>query len=255
MRLFRVELRRLLARRTVRVLLLAFAVLIVVIMLGNSLSSTDEEPLRWEFVRDSGLGLGGGFATLAFVLGASAGGAEWGARTIEALLVWEPRRVRLLLTKAAVLAVVVLIGAIVVQVLAGLLSRGAVAWRGSMVGAPDDLWSTFLGNSATGASFAVITAVLGFGIASLTRNTGFALGTAFVYVAFIERLLSLLGDWVDSFMLFNNAGAFLQHGIDLTRDDGTTYELTTFRGGVTLVVYVAVVLAAAVTTFNRRDVT
>ena len=255
MRLFRVELRRLLSRRTVRVLLLVFAVMILVIMLGNSLSADDNEPLRWEFVRDSGLGLGGGFATMAFVLGASAGGAEWGARTIEALLVWEPRRARLLLTKAAVLSVVVLVAAIVVQVVAGLLSRGAVAWRGTMVGAPSDLWTTYVGNSATGIGFAVITAVLGFGIASLTRNTGFALGVAFVYVAIIERLLSLLGDWVDPFMFFYNAGAFLDHGVDLTRDDGSTYVLTTTRGGITLVVYAAVVLGAAVTTFNRRDVT
>jgi hypothetical protein len=255
MRLFRVELRRLLSRRTVRVLLLAFFVLILVIMLGNALSSSDEKPLRWEFVRDSGLGLGGGFATLAFVLGASAGGAEWGARTIEALLVWEPRRARLLLTKAAVLAVVVLVGAVVVQVVAGLLSRGAVGWRGTMAGAPSDLWSTYLGNSATGIAFAVITSVLAFGIASLTRNTGFALGAAFVYVAFIERLLTLLGNWIEPFLFFNSAGAFLDHGIELHHDDGSSYELTTARGGVTLVVYVAVVLGAAVTTFNRRDVT
>jgi hypothetical protein len=254
-RLFRVELRRLLSRRTVRILLAAYLALILVVMLGNFLSASDTEPLRWEFIRDSGLGLGGGFATLAFVLGASAGGAEWGARTIEALLVWEPRRTRLLLVKAAVLAVVVVVAAVVVQVVVAPLSRLAVAGRGTLAGAPDDLWTTYVGNSATVVAFAVITSTLAFGIASLTRNTGFALGVAFVYVAIIERLLSLLGDWIDPFMFFYNAGAFLDHGVDLTRDDGSTYVLTTVRGGVTLVAYAAVVLTAAITSFNRRDVT
>jgi hypothetical protein len=95
-----------------------------------------------------------------------------------------------------------------------------------------------------------MTALLGFAIASLTRNTGFALGAALVYFGFVDRLLTLLPDWVDKLTFVVNAAAFLDHGTEF--DDIT---LSTLHGGVTVAAYVGVLLAAAVTLFQRRDVT
>jgi ABC-type transport system involved in multi-copper enzyme maturation permease subunit len=250
MTLFRVEMRRLWSRRAIVVLHVLFLVLIVVIIGANYFHASNANPLTASFVHDSGVGTGAGYATVAFVLGASAGGAEWAARTMEALLVWEPRRVRLLVTKAAALAASIAAAAIVVQIVVGVLSRLAVAGEGSMADASEHFWSTYVGYSATSVAYAVITALLAFAIASLTRNTGFALGAAFVYFLFIEHLLMLLPDWVDRLTFVNNAGAFIDHGGD-TGD----VQLSTLHGGVTLVVYVAVVLGAAIALFNRRDVT
>jgi hypothetical protein len=183
-------------------------------------------------------------------MGASAGGAEWAARTVEALLVWEPRRRRLMLAKISVLAGSVAVVATVVQVVAGLLSRAAVAGRGSMAGAAPDFWPTYVSFAATNIVYAVITALLGFAIASLTRNTGFAMGAALVYFGFVDRLLTLLPDWVDRLTFIVNAAAFLDHGAEF--DDNT---LSTLHGGVTVAAYVAVLLTAAILLFQRRDVT
>jgi ABC-2 type transport system permease protein len=249
-RLLRVELRRLWARRVVRVLMLLFLVLIAVVIVANYFNATDERPLTYAFVADSGRGFGGGFAALVFIVGASAGGAEWAARTVEALLVWEPRRVRLMLAKVSVLAASVAVTATVVQVVAGLLSRAAVAGRGSMNGAAADFWSTYVSFAATNVVYAVMTALLGFAIASLTRNTGFALGAALVYFGFVDRLLTLLPDWVDRLTFIVNAAAFLDHGSEF--DD---ISLSTLHGGVTVAGYVSVLVVAAVTLFRRRDVT
>lgn len=120
-----------------------------------------------------------------------------------------------------------------------------------MAGAAPDFWSTYVWFSATYVVYAAMTALVGFAFASLTRNTGFALGAALVYFGFIDRLLTLLPNWVDKLTFINNASAFLEHGSDF---DGDT-SLSTLHGGVTLTMYVLVLLAVTVTLFKRRDVT
>jgi hypothetical protein len=256
MTLLRVELRRLLARRAVRVLALLFLSLIFVVVLGNFLSADDLEPLTSDFVEEAGLGFGGGFAVVAFITGATAGGAEWAARTVEAVLVWEPRRVRLMLAKAGVLAAVVVVAGIVVQLLAAGLARLAVAGEGTMAGAADDFWSDYVGNAATVVALAVLAAVLGFAVASLTRNTGFALGAAFVYLGILDHVLSLLPDWIEPFTVTNNVAAFVGHGLELTtHPDGTVTTLSTGRAAVTLVLYVGILFGTATALFRGRDVT
>jgi ABC-type transport system involved in multi-copper enzyme maturation permease subunit len=255
MTLARVELRRLLARRAVRVLATLFLTLIGVVVLANYLHANADQPLTWTFVRDGGLGFGGGFAIVAYVTGATAGGAEWAARTVEAVLVWEPRRVRLLLTKATVLAVTIALAAVLVQVLVGALTRLAVAGEGTMTGAGDDFWSDYVGNAASVVALAVLATVLGFAVASLTRNTGFAMGAAFVYLGILDHALSLLPDWIEPFTVNKNVAALLSHGFDIQHADGTVTTLTTGRAAVTLVLYVGLILFAATALFRRRDVT
>jgi ABC-type transport system involved in multi-copper enzyme maturation permease subunit len=250
--LVRVELRRLLSRRAIRALWLVFVAIFLAALIGNYVHA-GSEPLTARFVSDGGLGFGGAFAALAFIIGATAGGAEWAARTMEALLVWEPRRVRLMLAKVAALSLVIAVAAVVVQVMVGALARLAVAGRGSMADAGEHFWRTYTGNGATALALAVFAAIFGFTIASLTRNTGFALGAGFVYLAVIDRVLVLLPNWIDKFTLFNNVAAFLNHGADVNHGDPVT--LSTLRAGITLSAYIAVLFALATTLFQRRDVT
>jgi len=254
-RLLRVELRRLLSRRTVRVLFMLLAVIFVIALVANYLHASDKEPLTEAFIRDGGLGFGNAFAVVSFVIGATSGGAEWAARTMEALLVWEPRRVRLMLAKVGALAIVVVTGAVVVQAVVGPLSRLAVAGRGVMPPGDTNLWSDYVGNSLTVIALAVLGAVFGFAIASLTRNTGFALGAAFVYAVVIEALLHLLPKWVLPFTLVSNIGAFVNHGLDLDVGPEGTLRLSMLRAGITLTCYVAGLFALATALFRRRDVT
>jgi ABC-type transport system involved in multi-copper enzyme maturation permease subunit len=251
----RVELRRLLARRAVRALWVTFLALICLIVLINYLHASSGEPLTAAFVRDGGVGVGAGFAVLAFLVGATAGGAEWAARTVEALLLWEPRRTRVMAAKIAALAATAAVAAVFVQLVVAGLSRAAVAGRGSMAGAGDHFWRDYVGNGATVVALAVLAALLGFAISSLTRNTGVALGVAFVYFVIIDQVLRVLFDWIEPYTLVSNIGAFVDHGLEIAQSDGTVMTLTTARAGVTLVIYVGAVLGVAITLFRRRDVT
>ena len=250
----RVELRRLLSRRAVRALAATFLAFVCLIVLINYLHASSE-PLTAAFIHDGGVGVGGGFSVLAFLVGATAGGAEWAARTIEALLLWEPRRGRVLAAKIAALALTVAVAAVFVQLLVAGLSRAAVAGRGSMAGAGEHFWRDYVGNAATVVALAVLATLLGFAISSLTRNTGVALGVGFVYFVVIDQLLRALFDWIEPYTLVSNIGAFVDHGLEISRSDGTVMTLTTGRAGVTLVIYVAVVLGVAIALFRRRDVT
>lgn len=255
MTLARVELRRLLSRRAIRVLGGLYLLLIGVVVLANYLHASSSNPLTPNFISDGGLGFGGGFALVAFITGATAGGAEWAARTVEAVLVWEPRRVRLMLAKAGVLAATIAVAAVVVQIVVAALTRLAVAGQGTMQFALHNFWSDYIGTAASMVALAVLAAVLGFAVASLTRNTGFALGAAFVYLGILDHVLALLGDWIDPFLVNNNVTAFINHGYDIGHSDGTVTTLTTGRAAVTLVLYVGIILAVAVSLFRRRDVT
>ncbi len=88
--------------------------------------------------RDGVLGVGGLTAVLAFLLGASSIGAEWSTRSLVALLFWEPRRVRVMVTKVAVVAGVAAVlgllaeavwlgGAVLLEALRGGPGRGRPA--------------------------------------------------------------------------------------------------------------------------------
>src|SRR4051794_41768194 len=81
------------------------AVIFVIALVANYLHASDKEPLTEAFIRDGGLGFGNAFAVVSFVIGATSGGAEWAARTMEALLVWEPRRGGVVVAEGGALAV------------------------------------------------------------------------------------------------------------------------------------------------------
>ncbi len=124
----------------------------------------------------------GTFAVIAFVVGASAVGAEWSAKTLPGLLVWEPRRLRVLMAKLAALAMVVAALAALMQALtigAGALTGSQRGTFADVPGVPGGFWAALLLQSGRGVALALIGAVVGFAVATFTRNTGAALGLAF----------------------------------------------------------------------------
>ncbi|HVF19088.1 MAG TPA: hypothetical protein VNA14_02480, partial [Mycobacteriales bacterium] len=90
-----------------------------------------------------------------------------------------------------------------------------------------------------------------FGIASLTRNTGVALGFGFVYFAILENILRVVADWPEPYLIGNAVAAWL-NGSD-TLDGGVVLS----RGGAAavLVAYAAGIVAIMTALFARRDVT
>jgi len=161
---------------------------------------------------DGALGVAALAAALAVAMGATWIGAEWSTRTIVALLFWVPRRLQVMAAKLTVL-----IGA---AALFGVLTQAAwLATAGiweAVVGStdplPEDFWRTLLQTQARGVLLVVLAAVLAFGLTNVVRNTGAALGIAFVYTAIVENIVRALRPHWEPWLLTSNALGLVQDG-------------------------------------------
>ena len=191
-------------------------------------------------------------AIAAFLLGASAAGAEWAAGTMQALLYWEPRRIRVVLAK--VLGLVAVIAALVVMAEALFTGAAMLAGelRGTTAGLTSDVWSSHGLLVLRALGIAGFASVLGFSIAFGTRVTAAAVGVGFVYFAILEQLLLVWKLWLAPYLIGPLLGGWLNYGFD-EEIDGVT--LSGQRAGITLAVYATVILIAATLWFRQRDVT
>jgi len=138
------------------------------------------------------MGIGAVAALIAFVAGATWIGAEWSTRSLVALLFWEPRRLRVVATKAGVLVAGVAALGVLAQAawlgMAGLLD--AVAGDGAAL--PAGFWADELAIQGRAVLLTVLAGLGGFALALLIRNTAAALGVGFVYFAVVETAVRAL---------------------------------------------------------------
>ncbi|MEP7054571.1 MAG: ABC transporter permease subunit [Actinomycetota bacterium] len=194
-------------------------------------------------------------AFAGFLIGASAAGAEWSAGTMQSLLFWEPRRVRVVLAKVVGLSAVIVLLFLAATALFTAESYAAGQLRGTTAGLTSGLWNSYLLLMLRGVSFAGFAAVLGFSVAFGSRVTAAAVGIAFVYFAVLENLLVAWKIWLARYMIGPLLAAWLNNGIADNGDSGRALRLTGVRAGVTLSVYAVVMLAGATVWFRQRDVT
>lgn len=180
---------------------------------GGPEAFLDKAPFDFgEAGTDGALGVAALAAALAVAMGATWIGAEWSSRTIVALLFWVPRRLQVMAAKLTVL-----IGA---AALFGVLTQAAwLATAGiweAAVGSPDplpeDFWTTLLQTQARGVLLVILAAVLAFGLTNVVRNTGAALGIAFVYTAIVENIIRALRPHSEPWLLTANALGLVQEG-------------------------------------------
>ncbi|MFZ0324866.1 MAG: ABC transporter permease subunit [Actinomycetes bacterium] len=205
-------------------------------------------------------------AMLAFLIGASVGGAEWSSRSMTLQMLWEPRRLRLLVTKWLGLAVVMtLTGAANLAVGLG-LGALTTSLRGTWAGLPADFWGQLIGASARGLVLILFATTVAYAISMLVRNTGGSLGVAFVYFAVAElgirASLSKFGP--DRYLLSGNVAAWMSnHGVDIpgrvTQDDQgnsslSMVHLSNVHGLMVMSAFLVVVVIPAAWSFKRRDV-
>jgi hypothetical protein len=185
-----------------------------------------------------------------FFGGASVAGAEWRAGTVTTVLTWEPRRVRLHLTRTAACAILAGLISFALQVvfLAALLP--AVLAHGSGAGV-DAAWCTSLVLAMLrSALVTAIAAMLGVALATLGRNTAFAIVTVFMWFAVLEGLVRGLRPGLARYLWGENIGTLLPW---------SQLEQADFRRGplvalVTVTVYVTAITALATLAFRRRDI-
>jgi hypothetical protein len=186
----------------------------------------------------------------SWLLGASFIGADWHTGTVTTLLTWEPRRVRLLLAKAAACVTVVFLLVMAVQaVLAGGLIAAAVL-RGTTEGT-SGAWIRSTGGIAVRVgAMSAVGAAIGFAIASVSRNTAAALGVGFGYTVVIENLVRGLRPQWTQWLLADNAVILITG-----RSEGLVFHRSPTQAGLLLSLYAAALIGMAVAVFRARDVT
>ena len=194
-------------------------------------------------------------AIAAFLIGASAAGAEWAAGTMQSLLYWEPRRVRVVAAKILGLLVVTAAVVIAAEALFTVGALLAAQTRGTTAGLTSAVWTSHLLLLLRAIGVAAFAGILGFAIAFGTRITAAAVGVGFIYFAVLEQLLSVWKPWLGRYLIAPLLGGWLNWGFNAESSDGQPLTLSGQRAGITLTLYVAAILTAATIWFRQRDVT
>jgi hypothetical protein len=183
-----------------------------------------------------------------------------------ALLYWEPRRARVMGVKVLAVSLMAIVVALAAQFVWLVLAWILVLTKGASD--PDPLPDRFIadtvGGIGRGVLLTVLVALAGFALANLTRNTGAALGVAFVYFAVAESAVTALAPRFVRWLVGPNIGGLIDAGgtsvpsgrESFTGADGdqAVVLLSNLRSGVVLTVIVAVLLLVATLLFSRRDV-
>jgi hypothetical protein len=188
--------------------------------------------------------------SIAWMLGASAIGADWHAGHFTTILTWEPRRGRVMLAKIAASLASVFVLSLVIQALLGAALAAAAAGTGSTAGADAAWLAESAGVALRVALLSTILAGFGFGLASAGRNTAVALGVGFGYLVIVENLVRGLRPQWTPWLLTENAGLFI---VD-SPIDFPLLARSTVGAGLYLAAVGAALLLLASGLFRIRDV-
>lgn len=208
---------------------------------------------------DGTVGVGVLTAAALFLLGATWIGAEWSTRSLVALLFWEPRRIKVLLTKLGVLLVAAAALAVVTQAVWFGVANLLASTRGTRDNLPPHFYADIVRAEGRVVLFGALLSGLGFALANLLRNTGAALGVAALYLAVLENVVRVLRpSWVEWLFTSNAAALVSRTPVHLQvggRGNQPSHEivLSHLHGGLYLTGLVAGLLALGGVLFARRD--
>jgi len=245
-RLLASELRRFRSRRLVKALVALE--LLAVVATGVIVVLTQEYDLVG--LPDVLMGTSLVLVSVAWILGASAIGADWHAGHVTTILTWEPRRGRVMIAKIAASLASVFVVTLLIQALLGAALALAAAGAGSTAGADATWLAESAGVALRVALLSTIFAGFGFGLASAGRNTAVALGVGFGYLVIVENLVRGLRPQWTPWLLTDNAGLFI---VD-SPIDFPLLGRSTVGAGLYLAAVGAVLLLVASGLFRTRDV-
>jgi ABC-2 type transport system permease protein len=201
---------------------------------------------------------------LGALLGASLGGADWTNNTITTLLTWEPRRIKVLLTRALVVVLFAFAITIALQaVFAAVFWLGA-ATRGTTAFTPSGVWNdvgqTLLRTSVVATAFALIA----LSIAMIGRSTVASLGALVGYLILFEAVIAGFRPSIQAWLVVRAGIVVVSQTPILDYGSGISYSssgysdpivlMSVARANVVVGVYVVALLALALVVFRRRDV-
>jgi ABC-type transport system involved in multi-copper enzyme maturation permease subunit len=200
---------------------------------------------------------------LGALLGASLGGADWTSDTITTLLTWEPRRVKVLLTRAAVVVLFAFVITIGLQAIFAAVFWLGASTRGTTAFTPSGVWSdagqTLLRTSTVATAFALIA----LSIAMIGRSTVSSLGALVGYLILFEGVIAGFRPSIQGWLLVR-AGIVVVSQTPILHYVSDSYYSSTSpapevlmsvgRANAVVGVYVVVLLVLALIIFRRRDV-
>ncbi|MEE9417011.1 MAG: ABC transporter permease subunit, partial [Acidimicrobiales bacterium] len=199
------------------------------------------------------------FLVLSIVIGASFVGAEYKFGTVENLLLWEPRRARVLLTKfVAGFTSSFVVTAAMLGLLSALLYAVASV-RGTTSGVDSRFWVDLFSLLGRAGIAGGLFFVLAMSVAVIARNTTASVGLLLGWFVISNIVIELAARWFRRWELFMNATAFITESDAVASRKIAGQRFEVFGHGYLtagLVVAVWALLFATIATliFNRRDI-
>ncbi|HEX2295747.1 MAG TPA: hypothetical protein VHN37_10605 [Actinomycetota bacterium] len=245
-RLFGSEMTRLASRRLFRWLLILFIGGLVLI--GVLIYVNDDGAFTRAEMSDAMLGLAFPLLMFGWLVGASAIGAEWGHRTVSALLTWEPRRSRVLVAKAAAASVCTVLWVVALQIVFTAVLLPTATGESAFGPTPAFSWGEYAELGGRIVLVAVVASLLGFGLATIGKNTGAALGGGMAYLLIVESLVRAYKPSWSDWLLSTNMVRVIEGSADATLQSRTTTEAAVLLGA-----YAAGMFLLALWFFRRRE--
>jgi ABC-2 type transport system permease protein len=196
---------------------------------------------------------------LAVFLGASLGGADWTSNTMQTLLTWEPRRFRVFLVRALVVAVCVFAITVFLQLVFAAVTGLVASTRGSADFLPSDFWRSLLLTIERVSVMSTAFALIAFAISMIGRSTVAALGALFGYLIVVEAVIAGFRPSLQGNMLLRAAIVVITHQPILDPEafgaTGSALLLDVPKAWGVVGIYTLAIGLLGIVIFRRRDVT
>jgi hypothetical protein len=202
---------------------------------------------------DAVKGSGVAMVFVAFVIGASFVGAEFGAASLSTQLIFEPRRTRVVVAKAIAVGVATAILAVVVLLWIGVLQYAGSELRGVVHGLTGSWFAARAGDIGRVAAAVGLASTTAYAITVVTKRTVAAVAGLLV-VGWVSAIIGNLHAW-RWVAKFNPASALVVMAVDprLGPDDHARV-LTVGGAAVSACVWAVGLCAVGVAVFGRREV-
>jgi hypothetical protein len=220
--------------------------------LGTSTVERDRRMRVHDTFSDTVKGTGFAMVFLAFVIGASFVGAEFGAGSLSTQLLFEPRRVRVVVVKAIAVGI-----ALVVLSVALLLYIGFLQWAGSslrgVVNGLDGAWfAARAGDIARVAAATALAGIAAYAITILARRTVAAVAGLLI-VGWASAIIGHFKAW-RWVARYNPATAVFELVADEHRRPGTDVLLPVRSAVLCSCLWAVALTLVAAAIFARREV-
>jgi hypothetical protein len=198
-------------------------------------------------------GTGVAMVFVAFVIGASFVGAEFGAGSLSTQLLFEPRRVRVVAVKAIAVGIGLAVLATALLLYIGLLQWAGSSLRGVVNGLDGAWFAARAGDMGRVASAVALAGVAAYAITVVARRTVAAVAGLLI-VGWASAIIGQLDSW-RWVAKYNPATAFIAMVLDVSRRGNDGGDVLAVRGAtISACAWAVGLTVVAAIIFSRREV-